>query len=212
MKNLILTAASLLIFVPCVVAQDAPPPPSQGAPATGAPASHMHQQGQRMEMQHGRGMELHEHGKFDGGGGPMMMGAWWKSPEVAARIGLTPEQGKKIDDLFLQSKVELIHQHAQLEEQELMLHPLMDANPVDQAKAMAQIDKIADTRAELEKTNAKMLLSIRAVLSADQWTKLQQRHEGMRGEHGPRGAQGMKGPHGSGAGHEGGAPAPPSAE
>jgi Spy/CpxP family protein refolding chaperone len=113
--------------------------------------------------------------------GHIMMDPWWKNPEVAARIGLTPEQTKRIDDLFLQSKVELIHEHAALEEAELMLRPLMDANPVDQAKATAQIDKIADTRAELEKTNAKMLLSIRAVLSADQWTKLQERPRGPKG-------------------------------
>jgi Spy/CpxP family protein refolding chaperone len=125
-----------------------------------------------------RGREMRGHG---GGMGLMLPeGTWWRNPELVSRIGLTAEQQKHIDDIFLQSRVQLIHMHASLEEEQLLLEPLLNANPVDQAKALAQIGKIADTRAELEKTNAKMLLSIRAVLNADQWTKLQERHRGMR--------------------------------
>jgi TonB family protein len=37
---------------------------------------------------------------------------------------------------------------------------------------VAQIDKIAQARAELEKANARMLLGIRRVMTADQWQKL----------------------------------------
>jgi Spy/CpxP family protein refolding chaperone len=65
-----------------------------------------------------------------------------------------------------------------------MLEPLLSANPPDTTKAMAQIDKVAEARAELEKANAKMLLGIRGVLTPDQWTKL---HQG-------RGAGGFGGP------------------
>jgi Spy/CpxP family protein refolding chaperone len=117
----------------------------------------------------------------DGRGDAMLpFGMWWKNPDIAARIGLTAEQQKRIGDLFLQSRVQLIHLHATLQEQQLFLGPLLDATPFDQAKAMAQIDKIADTRADLEKTNAGMLLNIRGILTADQWTKLRTRSRGMR--------------------------------
>lgn len=122
-------------------------------------------------------------------------GMWWKNPEVAARIGLTAEQQKRIGDLFLQSRVQLIHMHASLQEEQLLLEPLLDATPLDEAKAMAQIDKIADTRADLEKANAKMLLDIRGVLTADQWTKLRNHPRGMRGpgDRGDKGPQGQPG-------------------
>jgi Spy/CpxP family protein refolding chaperone len=117
-------------------------------------------------------------------------GMWWKNPEVATRIGLSAEQQKRIGDLFLQSRVQLIHMHASLQEEQLMLEPLLDATPFDEAKAMEQIDKIADTRADLEKTNAKMLLNIRGVLTTDQWSKLRNHAHGMhrpgeRGDAGP---------------------------
>jgi Spy/CpxP family protein refolding chaperone len=120
-------------------------------------------------------------GDMHGPGGRMLPeGTWWRNPEVVSRIGLTPDQTKHIDEIFLQSRVQLIDLHASLEKEELLLEPLMNANPVDQTRALAQIGKIADTRAELEKTDAKMLLGIRAVLNADQWTKLQDR---PRGDH-----------------------------
>ncbi len=153
--------------------------------------------GRHREWEHGD-RDHREHGMDRGpmGGwgaaGMMPFGLWWKDPQVAQRIGLTPDQQKRIGDMFLESRVQLIHLHATLQEEQLMLGPLLSATPFDQAKAMAQIDKIADTRAELEKTNAKMLLNIRGVLTADQWAKLRDRH-GMRGpgewhDHGSQGA------------------------
>jgi Spy/CpxP family protein refolding chaperone len=53
------------------------------------------------------------------------------------------------------------------------MEPMLAANPPDTNKVLAQIDHTAQDRAELEKANAKMLLSIRNVLTPDQWTKLQ---------------------------------------
>jgi Spy/CpxP family protein refolding chaperone len=176
----LLFAAALLMVIPVVYAQDAPTaPPASSGPSAAAPVVRMHSQRAPMDGGEMHGREMRGHG---GGGMGLMLpeGTWWRNPELVSRIGLTAEQQKHIDDIFLQSRVQLIHMHASLEEEQLLLEPLLNANPVDQTKALAQIGKIADTRAELEKTNAKMLLSIRAVLNADQWTKLQERHRGMR--------------------------------
>jgi Spy/CpxP family protein refolding chaperone len=129
-------------------------------------------------------------------GGP---GMWWKNPDLVAKLGLTADQQKRMEDIFLQSRIQLIHMKASLEEQELLLEPIMNANPPDNAKALAQIGKIADTRADLEKANAKMLLGIRGVLTATQWTTLHElehrRHDGMgrdgMGRDGKDGRDGM---------------------
>jgi len=174
----LLLAASLLLATPLAFAQNGPvdggPPP-------------MHKP--FMDHDHDRGPGF--------GRGDDNRGMWWKSPEVATRIGLTPDQQKKMEDIFIQSRVQLIDLHASLEKEQLLLDPLMNANPIDQAKAGAQIDKIADTRASLEKTNAKMLLSIRGVLTPDQWTKLRERHADWRhGDQGPSDAR--RGPGGPG--------------
>ena len=213
MISRLLLAASLSVAVPAAFAQDAPPAPpapsGQAAPIVRAPRPPRDPKGDR-EMRGGdmRGQDMHGRGGEMHGaiGGLLPPGTWWRNPEVATRIGLTAEQQKRIDGIFLQSRVQLIHMHASLEEEQLLLEPLLDANPVDQTKALAQIGKIADTRAELEKTDAKMLLGIRAVLNADQWTKLQDRHRGPRDgrEMGGQGPQGQRGPGGRQA-----PPAPP---
>ena len=125
-------------------------------------------------------------GDRGGMGGPMGMGhegMWWKNPRVVENLSLTPDQVKRMDGIFQESRLKLIDLHANVQKQEVMLEPLLSANPLDTAKAQAQIDKVADARAELEKSNARMLLSIRAVLTPDQWTKLHDR----RGPGGPGG-------------------------
>ncbi len=189
MKTQLILAASLLFAPALAHAQQGPPPPD-------APSMH---RSQRPGGHQGPG------GHEGPGGGHDMMGLlppgmWWKNPKVAADLALTPDQQKKMEDIFIQSRSQLIQLHANLEQQQLLLGPLMDANPVDQPKALAQIGKIADARAELEKSDAKMLLSLRGTLTPDQWTKLQAEHRGH--DRGPdRGAD--RGPKGDGpAGHK----------
>jgi Spy/CpxP family protein refolding chaperone len=108
--------------------------------------------------------------RFESGMGPM--GMWWKNPEVVQRVGLTPEQTGKMEEIFQKSRLQLIDLKANVERQEVTLEPLLDANPVDTKKTLLQIGKVADARAELEKANAGMLLGIRGVLTPEQWTKL----------------------------------------
>lgn len=102
-----------------------------------------------------------------------LQGTWWRESRWIQTLGLTPEQQKRMDDAFRQNKIKLIDLTATLEKAELLLEPLVEnIHPGDEAKILAQIDDVANARAELEKTNARMLLSIRQVLTQDQWEKL----------------------------------------
>ena len=78
-------------------------------------------------------------------------GEWWKNPEVIQKLTLTEDQQKKMDGIFQQSRLQLIDLKANLEKQEVLLEPMLNANPPDSAKALAQIGKVADARAELRK-------------------------------------------------------------
>ncbi len=186
-------ACSLLLATPLAFSQGpgGPPPPAESAP----------------RGMHGRGPE--------GAGSPglgLPRGAWWKNPDTVKLLSLTADQQKHLDQIFLDNRVQLIHMHASLEEEQLKLEPLLSANPLDQGKALAEISAIADLRADLEKTDAKMLLSLRAVLTPDQWTKLQadqhSHREGMRGD---RGRRNPDGPGGQGGPGGPGGPPPPGA-
>jgi Spy/CpxP family protein refolding chaperone len=186
----LLSAALLsaaLLSHPCAVAQApaapnaAPPPPPD---AQGPPPSRGYQRQGPPQMSRGdfrsgssgsSGMGMHPGSRI------VPPGEWWKNADTIQKLSLTADQQKKMGDIFQQSRLTLIDLKANLEKQEVLLEPMLNANPPDSTKALAQIGKVADARADLEKTNAKMLLGIRSVLTADQWTKLQTSERGRRG-------------------------------
>jgi periplasmic protein CpxP/Spy len=104
-------------------------------------------------------------------GGPP--GRWWDNPEMAKKLDMTADQIKKMDDIFQQVRFKLIDLNGNLRKEEATLDPLMQAERPDDAKLLPQIDRVANARAELEKANARLLLSIRHVLTPEQWKKLQ---------------------------------------
>jgi Spy/CpxP family protein refolding chaperone len=199
-------AAALLLAAPPLMAQEmatnapAPPPiatmqgPGMDGAADGGPmAPH------RPPMEHAFRM------------GPR--GRWWDNADIAQKVGLSADQQKKMDDIFLQSRLKLIDEHAAVEKQEAILEPLLSAEQPDESRILAQIDKVAQSRAELEKANARMLLGLRGVLTTAQWKTLQtlgaQRREDRLGPDGPRGQRGRRAPDGSPDGNGGpAAPAP----
>lgn len=145
------------------------------------------------------------------------LGRWWDEPLVAQKLGLSADQQKKMDDIFLQSRLKLIDQHAAVEKDEAVLEPMLSSDQPDEAKILSQIDKVAQSRAELEKANARMLLGLRRVLTAAQWQTLQTldpRPEGRGVPDGRRGRRGGPGgealpPAPGGAAMQGGAPGAP---
>jgi Spy/CpxP family protein refolding chaperone len=101
-------------------------------------------------------------------------GTWWRNPDMVQKLGIDSDQQKKIEDVFQQHRLKLVDLDATLKKEEIVLEPLMSADSPDETKTLAQIDKVAQARAELEKANARFLFAIRRVLTPDQWKKLQE--------------------------------------
>src|ERR1700723_2604452 len=151
-------------------------------------------------------------------GGQGDRGRWWNNPKVVERLKLTDDQRKSMDAILLAHREKLVDLRASLEKSELELEPLMKEDQPNENAILAQIDKTAAARAELEKANARFLLAIRGKLTADQWRQMQadranhsrgdwnRDREGQRGMH--RGGQ-TPPPGGQGGPPAGGAPAGP---
>jgi protein CpxP len=105
------------------------------------------------------------------GSGPA--GRWWNDQTMVDKLNLTDDQRKGMDSILLEHRGNLIDMHASVEKAELAMEPLMSADQPSEQLILAQIDKIAQARAELEKANARFLLAIRAKLTPDQWKGLQ---------------------------------------
>jgi periplasmic protein CpxP/Spy len=108
-------------------------------------------------------------------------GRWWMDPALVQKLGLTADQQKRIDTLFQQNRLKLIDLSAGLQKAEAIMEPLLEADRPDESQVLAQIDRVAQARAELEKANARMLLRFRSVLTQDQWKKLQAEDPPRRG-------------------------------
>lgn len=133
---------------------------------------------------HGFGRPPMERAFHDG-----QFGRWWENPKIATAIALTDDQKKKMDDIYQQYRLTLVDLHATLEKQEMQMRPLIEADQPDEGQVLAQIDKVAQARAELEKADARMLFEVRRQLTAEQWQKLKALHrqhmERMRQQGGP---------------------------
>ncbi len=141
--------------------QSAPPTPGQtrggqpGPPPQGAPPPRGPGQGGREAREGGPSADLQ-----------MPPGRWWDDPNIAQTIGLSPAQIKKMDDTFNGSRDHLIDLDAAVRKAEGGLQPLLESDPIDRAKILAQIDRLTQAKAELEKTSAQMLLDILRIAPA----------------------------------------------
>jgi Spy/CpxP family protein refolding chaperone len=131
-------------------------------------------------------------------------GRWWNDPALVEKLRLTEDQRKAMDAILLEHREKLIDLHAAVDKAELAMEPLMQDDQPNESQILAQIDKVAQARAELEKANARFLLAIRSKLSPDQWKQLReeranrmqrrmQDRRGLGGQNGPPPPQGEDG-------------------
>lgn len=111
-------------------------------------------------------------------------GHWWNDPAMVEKLKLTDDQRKAMDAILLEHREKLIDLRANLEKAELLMEPMMREDQPNETQILAQIDKVAMARADLEKANARFLLAIRGKLTPAQWTALRnERMSRMRDRH-----------------------------
>ena len=103
----------------------------------------------------------------------VVSGAWWSNATLGNQLGLTDDQKAKILKSFENHRLTLESNKASLEKEESQLARLLEADAVDRNAAIAQIYRVANARAEMERTNATMTLEMREHLTRAQWTQLQ---------------------------------------
>ena len=112
-------------------------------------------------------------------GGPPPMGLhgqrpWWNDPGVRQKLQLSDEQTRKIENISRDRQMREIDLRAQVEKQSLLLHQQMEAESPDTAQVLAQVEKLSQARAQLEKSQVEMILETRRVLTAEQAQKLRE--------------------------------------
>jgi hypothetical protein len=87
---------------------------------------------------------------------------------------VSPEQRKKLDDLWQQHRLRRIDLDAALQKAQVTLEPLWQADSPEEGKILAQIDRLTQAQGEVRKDEARMQVGVRQILSVDQWKRLQE--------------------------------------
>jgi Spy/CpxP family protein refolding chaperone len=143
-------------------------------------------------------------------------GQFWNNPKIVERLKLSDDQRKAMDAILLEHREKLVDLKGSVEKAELEMEPLMKADAPNESAILAQIDKIAQARAELEKANARFLLALRSKLTPEQWKQMQEfrdEHREGRGGWGQGGrGQGPQGQGGQFHRQQQGPPPPPDVQ
>ena len=107
-------------------------------------------------------------------------GKWWKSPRVAAELGLSLDQSAEIEKVFVRARSKLIDLKADLEKKQLDLQVAMEDKSADRSAVEKKIEAVENSRAALQKTRALMILDMKQVLKPDQWERLVQKQQERR--------------------------------
>lgn len=151
--------------------------------------------GMGMGMEPGMGMSMRMRGRM----GACCCVAGPGGPALAKELNLTAEQKKKLEDIRFSQQRKAVSMRADVQVAEMDLRQLMRAERPDQRAIEAQIDKIADLRATLQKSRVATLLEMRSVLSPEQlkkWRELRTERPGLGGGPGMMGGRGMRAGHG----------------
>jgi len=100
-------------------------------------------------------------------------GKWWKRPRIAEEIGLTDDQSKQIEGIFVRNRPRLIDLKAELEKKQFDLQQAMEEGR-DRRAIEEKIDAVENARKDLQKARALMVLDMKAVLKPRQWDRLRE--------------------------------------
>jgi Spy/CpxP family protein refolding chaperone len=117
----------------------------------------------------------HEGGWMRGGLQLGPPGRWWDDEAFAADLGLSRDQRQRMDAIFEQNRAPLVAGYRSLHQEELQMEAITRAKVVDETALDAEIDRIAQARAALEKANSHMLLLIRREMTPEQIARLDSR-------------------------------------
>jgi Spy/CpxP family protein refolding chaperone len=118
-------------------------------------------------------------------------GKWWENERLIRHISLSEEQREQIDGLVYEHAHRMIDLNADVKRAELELANLVGQVDFDVDEVRAAFANFQRARANLERQRFEMLLSVREVLTAEQWQQIQDlrsdfRRRQMSSERGPQ--------------------------
>jgi Spy/CpxP family protein refolding chaperone len=97
---------------------------------------------------------------------------WWEDPKIRAQLNLTSQQIKEIRDVVRAARESLIDLRVAMEKKGLLLEDEVEREDFSLSRALSLAEEFHRARCALERDRIMVLLQIRAILSADQYSDL----------------------------------------
>jgi len=98
---------------------------------------------------------------------------WWDDRGFVKSLKLRPDQQARMDAIFEQNRNLLLSRFDGLQQAEAQMAQLSNSASPDESALYAQIDRVAQARADLEKANTHLLLQLRSQMDPDQIKRLE---------------------------------------
>ena len=99
-------------------------------------------------------------------------GRWWDDKSVAKSLKLRTDQKVRMDSIFEQNRNSLLSSYLGLQQAEGRMVELRKSPNLDETALNAQMDRVAQARAELEKSYTHLQLQLRKEMDPDQLARL----------------------------------------
>ncbi|MDH3975123.1 MAG: periplasmic heavy metal sensor [Deltaproteobacteria bacterium] len=121
--------------------------------------------------------------------GNMPPGQWWRMPGAAEKLGLGREEQKRLDELYMTHRREMITLKGDVEKEKLEFEYLIDKETIDEQAVKGQFEKLHNARGKMSMARFSFLLEVRKILGYERYQKLKsefQQRRMMRGDRGGR--------------------------
>ena len=112
----------------------------------------------------------------------MPPGKWWKRPAAVEVLKISAEQQQRLDEVFAKHRRAFVDLKADVERRSIDLEDLLAARDVDPRRVAAASDALEQARGRLGKARTMMVVEMRGILTAEQWTSIVDRREEFRAE------------------------------
>jgi Spy/CpxP family protein refolding chaperone len=109
-------------------------------------------------------------------------GKWWRMPDVAKELNISPDEQLKLDDFYYKHRTQMIDLKGNLEKEQIVLEQLIEKEVLDEAASKDQYQQVLRARNELSIERYNFLIELRKLLGYERFLQLKTQFRALRKE------------------------------
>lgn len=109
-------------------------------------------------------------------------GKWWRTPEVANELNISPDERAKLDDLYYEKRNQMIDLKGNVKKERLELERIIENKSFDESASMNQFQKVLNAYNKLSIERYNYLIEVRKILGYKRFLQLKPKYYELRKE------------------------------